>query len=398
MYKDADTYFTDLEDALQSAGIAWPVMTLDLQRFNANIDKMMSMIPGGVGFRIPVKSLPCSQMIRHICERTGTDRVMTFNLQMLRDVSRSFPQLDQLLGKPLPVNALVAYLQTAPSLGASAVEKIQWLIDTPRRLEEYRSVAEARAIELRVNIEIDVGLHRGGIVPGTDLLPVLKTVADSPSLRFSGFMGYDFHLAKMPSVFGISDKAKADARRQYHAAVDMARDVFGPAAESTWTLNSAGSPTLALHDNMSVANDLTVGSALVKPGNFDYDSLDDFLPASFVATPVLKALDNVTLPGPGWLSLIGRVLQPKAQQTIFIHGGLWMADPVYPGGLSNNKIFGRSTNQEMLNGGRTLDLKPDDFVFLRPTQSEAVFLQFGDLAIYDDGQIVDHWPVYPASA
>jgi hypothetical protein len=43
-------------------------------------------------------------------------------------------------------------------------------------------------------------------------------------------------------------------------------------------------------------------------------------------------------------------------------------------------------------------LQADDWVFLRPTQSEFVFLQFGDIAVYDEAQIVDHWPVFSETA
>ena len=52
----------------------------------------------------------------------------------------------------------------------------------------------------------------------------------------------------------------------------------------------------------------------------------------------------------------------------------------------------------MLNGGPDLDISPDEFVFLRPHQSEAVFLQFGDIAVYEDGAIVERWPVFDYSA
>ena len=36
----------------------------------------------------------------------------------------------------------------------------------------------------------------------------------------------------------------------------------------------------------------------------------------------------------------------------------------------------------------------DDYVFLRPTQSERVMLQFGDLLILQGGELVDAWPVF----
>ena len=41
-----------------------------------------------------------------------------------------------------------------------------------------------------------------------------------------------------------------------------------------------------------------------------------------------------------------------------------------------------------------VDLAVDDYVFLRPTQSEFVMLQFGDLLPVKDGEIVGRWPVF----
>ncbi len=51
----------------------------------------------------------------------------------------------------------------------------------------------------------------------------------------------------------------------------------------------------------------------------------------------------------------------------------------------------------MVASGR-VDLQPDDHVFLRPRQSEAVLLQFGDLLLFDGERISGSWPVLPASA
>ena len=104
------------------------------------------------------------------------------------------------------------------------------------------------------------------------------------------------------------------------------------------------------------------------------------------------------VPGMEWMSVVGRLLRPKTASAIFIHGGNWLADPVDPPGLHYNRLLGRSSNQEMLNGDRRLAIQPEEFVFLRPRQSEAVFLQFGDIAVHEDGAIVDWWPVLPPSA
>jgi D-serine deaminase-like pyridoxal phosphate-dependent protein len=113
---------------------------------------------------------------------------------------------------------------------------------------------------------------------------------------------------------------------------------------------------------------------------------------------VLKSIGQTRLPGLGAANGIVTGWDRNLAQTVFIHGGNWLAEPIDPPGLAYNALFGRSSNQEMLNGGPALAITPDEFVFFRPQQSEAVFLQFGDIAVYDGTAIVDRWPVFPASA
>jgi D-serine deaminase-like pyridoxal phosphate-dependent protein len=84
---------------------------------------------------------------------------------------------------------------------------------------------------------------------------------------------------------------------------------------------------------------------------------------------------------------------PNTQQTFFIYGGKWMAQYESPSGLQDSGLYGASTNQHMVNGSGRIDLEVDDHIFLRPTQSEFVFLQFGDLLAVRKGRIVDQWPV-----
>ncbi|NDC57499.1 MAG: hypothetical protein EBZ50_01440 [Alphaproteobacteria bacterium] len=89
---------------------------------------------------------------------------------------------------------------------------------------------------------------------------------------------------------------------------------------------------------------------------------------------------------------------PNTQRGFFIHGGHWLAKPVSPPGLAYSKLFGRSSNQELLTGSSKMQLAVDDHVFLRPDQSEALFLQFGDIALYDGREIDGVWPTLPISA
>ncbi|MEL6861599.1 MAG: alanine racemase [Pseudomonadota bacterium] len=393
-----DPYFLDVQSALMSAGIATPTLVIDRARLNQNIDTLMGHLPAGMGYRIVAKSLPSLSLIDHIAQRAGTDRLMTFNLPMLSELSVIMPDASQLLGKPLPVQAAKTYFETLPADASGAASRIQWLIDTPQRLQQYANLARTLDRTLQINLELDVGLHRGGFEPGAELQGVLEAIASDPNLQFSGFMGYEPHIPALPTTLGWRDRALKGAWKKYSDALDQAREVFGAAAMNEITRNAAGSPTYRYYQDTSVANEISAGSCLVKPTHFDSDLLEPHLPASFIATPVIKSLPTTRMPGLEFADGAKRAWDPNYNKTVFIYGGHWLADPVDPPGLEYNSTFGRSSNQEMLNGGPDLDIAADEFVFFRPHQSEAVFLQFGDIAIYEDGAIVDFWPVFEASA
>ena len=134
-----------------------------------------------------------------------------------------------------------------------------------------------------------------------------------------------------------------------------------------------------------------MGSALVKPIGFDVDTLESHVPALFIATPVLKASDGMQIPGLDGLGRLQMAWNPNRARTFFVYGGYWKARPVSPPGLSENPFFGHSTNQEMLTGSAEVDLEVDDYVFLRPTQSEFVMLQFGDIIAVRGSEPVAAW-------
>ncbi len=393
-----DSYFLDVQKALIDAKIATPTLVIDRARLNQNIDTLVGHLPDGMGYRIVAKSLPSLALIDHIRRRAGTDRLMTFNQPMLTSLSQAMPDASQLLGKPLPVQAARNYFDSLGDADAPAAENVQWLIDSNARLGQYAELARGLDKTLRINLELDVGLHRGGFEPGAALQSALETINADTHLEFSGFMGYEPHIPALPTTLGWREKALKGAWNKYREALNQAAGVFDDTEIRQLTRNAAGSPTYRYYEDTELANEISAGSCLVKPTHFDTDLLEPHQPASFIATPVIKSLPTTRMPGLEFADGAKRAWDPNYNKTVFIYGGHWLADPVDPPGLSYNSTFGRSSNQEMLNGGPDLDIKADEFVFLRPHQSEAVFLQFGDIAVYEDGAIVDVWPVFEASA
>lgn len=385
-----DAYFAGLAAALRRAGLMRPVLVIDRTRLDANVRAIRTSVDQAkLPLRVVAKSLPSPRLLDAVMGGMGTNRLMVFSAEMLRQLLPLHPQASYLMGKPLPASEFARVIDTA---GAQAAARAEWLIDSGERLAQYAEVARARSLAWSANLEIDVGLHRGGFA-SAEALRAAVDQARQHGVRVAGLMGYDPQVPKMPSP----DSAYAEGQEAYRRAIEVLREA-GLADRAALTLNSAGSPTFRRHCRGTVANEVSVGSAFVKPGDFDYEDLADLVPAAFIATPVLKRVGDLELPGVEALSGPMHWFDRNTQRGFFIHGGHWLAKPHSPPGLQYSSLFGRSSNQELLTGSEKIDLKPDDSVFLRPDQSEALFLQFGDIAVYDGGEIAELWPTLPVSA
>ncbi|WP_430624197.1 DSD1 family PLP-dependent enzyme [Pseudomonas entomophila] len=389
-------YFARLERELREHGPMRPVMLIDLDRLDHNIDVVtQSVHRAGKHLRLVEKSLPAPQLLEYIGQRADTRRLMAFHQPFLNHDAVRFPEADILVGKPLPVRSAQLFYEQHRGPFDPA-RQLQWLLDTPERLGQYLALAQGLGTRLRINIELDVGLHRGGVKDHAGLEQMLALIAANPRhLAFAGFMGYDpFVGMDLPGILGSPDELFAKVMALYDGFVDYARTRYPALWQADMTLNTAGSPSYRIHERERTSSEVSVGSALLKPSHFDLPSLADHQPAAYIATPVLKRTGAVEIPALDGKSKLLSGWDPNLRETFFIYGGNWLAEPVSPGGLRFNGVFGRSSNQEMVNGSSAVGLKVDDQVFLRPTQSEAILLQFGDLLAVRGGRIVERWPVY----
>ncbi|MGH8481454.1 MAG: alanine racemase [Nevskiaceae bacterium] len=394
-----DAYFLGLQAALREAGLFRPTLVIDRARLAHNLGRLKARLPKNQKFRVVAKSLPSLPLVAAVREFMHTDRLMVFHQPHLNLVAARMPDAQMLLGKPLPAGAAARFF-TEHRGPAEPAARIEWLADTAQRIAEYRELAAgAPGGRVKLNLEIDVGLHRGGFRSARDVAEALRAIQAAPQLEFSGLMGYEAHAAKIPDALGGVRGALGKALAFYAECVAAARETLGAAFDAErLTLNAGGSNTYAYYDESAPCNELAIGSGLVKPTDFDTPGLAEHVPACFIATPVLKALEPTEIPGLERLAGAFRAWDPNTARAFYVYGGYWLADPVSPPGLQRNPVWGHSTNQDLLNGSAAVQLGVGDFVFYRPHQSEFVFLQFGDLAVYDGGRITDAWPVFSDAA
>ncbi|AMO58354.1 hypothetical protein GZ77_21770 [Endozoicomonas montiporae] len=391
-----DDYFSHLSSKLPASVTGLPHIMVDLERVNHNLLQVREHIGDTTNIRVVAKSLPCPQLLRYILDQLGSNRLMVFHQPFLTQMLSQFPGCDFLLGKPFPIHLLESFYEQLQPAHRERIKQIQWLIDKQSRLEQYLLFARQNRLKLRVSIELNIGLHRGGVASPEQLAAMLSLIrANRDHLELSGFMGYESHIAKAP-LASMRINARLRAQEIYDEYVALLRTDFLDLYGSNLCFNCAGSKTYQLYpmENRGAINDISIGSAFVQPMSFDLPTLKHHQPALFISTPVLKKQEGLTIP---YIERFTRLLSwfnYNFRQTFFINGGWWKASPLSPQGLTNSTLYGRSTNQEMLTSSDSTQLFEDELVFLRPHQSERVMLQFGKLLVIRNQQLQDTWETF----
>jgi D-serine deaminase-like pyridoxal phosphate-dependent protein len=247
--------------------------------------------------------------------------------------------------------------------------------------------------DLRVNLEVDVGLHRGGFALAELEACLGAWPKEEAGLELSGLMGYDAHVGKVPwQSAGAAHRRAAEA---YAECVRVTERAF-PEKASKLCLNGSGSPTFQNLTGSECWNEVTIGSAFVKPTDFDIKTLEAFEPAAFIASPVLKVEPGFSLPGGARSSTLVPSVYPAFGQSLFVAGGTFDAEPVYPEGLKRSPVYGDSFNQAAYCAPKHVQAPVDSWIFLRPRQSESILLRHGPLVAIDgdDGPLeLTRWPV-----
>jgi len=407
-------YFHQLSRALVQAGVHQPALIIDKQRLDTNLDHLLNVIQTGFDYRIVAKSLPSIPLLSYIMEKSGSNRLMSFHLPFLFHVVKNLPHADILLGKPMSVAAARQFYQwhqTLVGTSFNSENQLHWLVDSFERLQQYQALAKELNCCLNINLEIDVGLHRGGFnsdgqTSAKALQQALELLKADKRLTLTGLMGYEAHVSKIPNFIGGTDKAFRLAMESYQACLQQVVKIFGQDFCNDLILNAGGSSTYPLYkksdskfnsqfnSQTNFITEIATASALVKPTDFDAHTLEHHQPACFIAAPVLKMVDKPEIPMLKGLSKFLHTVGLLPKQACFIYGGNWLATPCFPENTKRSNIFGISSNQEMYTIAPDSQIKMDDYLYFRPNQSEAVFLQFGKIAVYDEGSIIDWWPVF----
>jgi D-serine deaminase-like pyridoxal phosphate-dependent protein len=182
-----------------------PVLLADLGVIEANIARLAAYCrtagvqwrPHTKGQKVPAlahKELAAGA-IGVTCAKLGEAEVMA--AAGIRDI--------------LVANQVVGAAKAARVAGLLGHADVIVALDGLENAEELSAAVSRRGRQLRVLVEVNVGMHRAGVEPGQPAVRLAEKVSQLPGLRFAGVMGWEGHCGGIPDP--------ADKRRAIEQAV-----------------------------------------------------------------------------------------------------------------------------------------------------------------------------------
>jgi D-serine deaminase-like pyridoxal phosphate-dependent protein len=169
-----------------------PVLLVDLDIMERNVDRMARIIlrQAGVGWRPHTKGMKTPALAHMLleagahgitCAKLGEAEVMA--CAGVRDI--------------LVANQIVGAQKIARLVNLRRHCDIMVLVDHPENVEQIDRAARAKGVQVRVLIEVNVGMDRAGVEAGESTLVLARQIAACEGLRLTGLQTWESHSLKI---------------------------------------------------------------------------------------------------------------------------------------------------------------------------------------------------------
>jgi D-serine deaminase-like pyridoxal phosphate-dependent protein len=262
------------------AEVPTPSLIVDLATLDTNIRAAENLLAGStVALRPHYKAHKCTRLLwRQL--RLGNCRggvTCQTSWEALILARKGFQDV-------LVSNQIVDPSALARLVSAAHLTSVTVAVDSPVHVAALESAASRAGVHLGVLIEVDVGLGRCGLPPGSaQLLQIARALESSSQLTFKGLQAYEGHAVQ------VADRRSRRALvRESAALIEAERTVLAEAGFPCAVITGGGTGTMDLAVENGVLDEVQAGSYVLYDAS--YATLDlPFRPAVFcVATVVSK--------------------------------------------------------------------------------------------------------------
>ncbi len=379
------------------AGERLPAMIVDLDAFEANVDRLAAIAAaGGKTLRVASKSIRVPDLMRRIQARAGAAQgLMVYSPAEARALAADGFD-DLLVAYPRVEEADLEDLHAVAANGGTAVLMID-SVEHVERIEAYAGRGSGTPLPVCIDLDVSyrpfrlhMGAQRSPLRSTADFASLVDRVLASDHCRLAGVMGYEAQVAGVPdrspfekargaAVRAMKSRSIRDVAHKRRAAAEVLRD---RGVEGHF-FNAGGTGSLATSASEPWVTEVTAGSGFLQSHLFDYYGANRNEPAFAYALRVTRVPQPgiVTCQGGGFIAS-GQPGPDKAPQ------------PFLPAGLKAVDGEGFGEVQTPLRVPKGAAVGVGDPVFCRPAKAGEPAERFQEYLLVRGGEIVDRAPTY----
>jgi D-serine deaminase-like pyridoxal phosphate-dependent protein len=268
----------EYEVGLHRSQLDTPALLLDLQVMEDNLRRMADFFKDkGVKLRPHVKLHKATPAIAHRQLQAGATGLTCSKLSEAEVLAAAG------IRDILIANQVVGDQKIRRLANLAAYTDVTVAVDSYENVRALSQACQARGVQLRVLVEVDIGNARCGVEPCGPALELSRAVAASPGLIFMGLMGYDGHL-----TFQVDP---ADRERLAVAANTIlveTRRFIESAGLAVPVVSASGTFTYKYASRLQGITEIQAGTYLLMDTAFKEKGVEDFNCALSVLATVIS--------------------------------------------------------------------------------------------------------------
>lgn len=165
----------------------------------------------------------------------------------------------------------------------AAYSDVMVAVDSYENVAELSQAAQAKGVQLRVLVEVNIGHNRCGVAPFEPALALSRAVHEAPNLLYKGLMGYDGHC-----TFRVEESERAACSRKANALLVETREYIEAAGLPVEIVSAGGTFTYQVAAEMKGVTEVQAGTYLLMDTAFKEKGVRDFECALTVLATVIS--------------------------------------------------------------------------------------------------------------
>ena len=234
-----------------------PALLIDLDKMEANIRTMadyFSTVPAMLRPHVKTHKTP---IIAHKQIAAGAIGVTCAKLGEAEAVIHAG------IRDVLIANQIVGAHKIARLINLAKHSEIMVAVDNAQNVQAISAAASAKAANVRMLVEVNIGMNRCGVEPGEPALELANLIHRSPNVDFAGLMGYEGHTVTKP------DKAErnAAAREAVQILID-AKHYLEKRGVVVPIMSGGGTGTFNITGSISEMTEVQAGSYVLMDSTY----------------------------------------------------------------------------------------------------------------------------------